>query len=58
MEQVEHSFLPPHLDERVSSSQKNAGQPIWIEWAGCETKFVDGFAKLVQTKAAWCILRE
>ena len=45
MEQVEHSFppTPPHLGERVSPSQENAGQPIWVEWAGRETEFVDGF---------------
>ena len=45
MEKVEHSFppTPPPLGERVSPSQENAGQPMWVEWAGRETEFVDGF---------------
>ena len=45
MEQVEYSFppTPPHLGERAFSSQKNARQPIWVEWTGRETEFVDGF---------------
>ena len=43
--QVEHPFppSPPQLGKRVSPSQENAGQPIWVEWAGRETEFVDGF---------------
>eukprot|EP00434_Breviolum_minutum_P032700 symbB.v1.2.028918.t2/scaffold3103.1/size63517/1 len=45
MEKVENSFppTPPPLGERVSPSQENAGQPMWVEWAGRETEFVDGF---------------
>ena len=45
MEKVEHSFppTPPPLGERVSPSQENAGQHMWVEWAGRETEFVDGF---------------
>ena len=53
MEQVEHSFppTPPHLGERVSPSQENAGQFIWVEWAGHESEFVDGFGALVRNIA-------
>ena len=45
MEQVVHQFppVPPQFGEKSTPLQENAGQPIWVEWAGRESEFVDGF---------------